>query len=143
MDAAIEITNPMFTGALSLVAGDLVGMFTNKLMDIYSKWNWNFVDGKAPTSEQSSAFKSAVALLLNVGLLSLGTELMARSLPWLTKDMAGFTLFMFGVWSSSSNLSHNLSNINEFFLKEFADIQKTVEPGVPVAPASGTTPKSS
>ena len=103
--------NPVFTGSISLIAGNILGSSANKITELLGqRLNITATLSLSPTAK--SLLDTSLSILLHAGLVGLGTHFVSKSFPWLTEDPAAFSLFILGLLMSSGNLSSSLNEFN-------------------------------
>ena len=104
--------NPVVGGCLSLFAGNLLGWSIDNLMSALTI-RANLTAQLPLNSSTKRVLDNGISILLHVGLLGLGAQLVTNALPWLTDDTAAFTLWVVGLSMHMTNLKDNVISLNE------------------------------
>ncbi|MFA5656454.1 MAG: hypothetical protein WDA37_06885 [Dysgonamonadaceae bacterium] len=132
----MEITpNAFITGTGGLLAGNLLGSAVNRLGRILR----NHINISGLTGRKGAAadtLDEAVALLLHVGALAVGAELVANAIPWITTEPGAYSMFMLGLLHTSDSLREGMKVVNRFFwLPAEPPVRESADP-------SGALPES-
>jgi transcriptional regulator GlxA family with amidase domain len=120
------------TSVVSLFAGNLVGSATNKVMEIIED-RMDVTSRLGLSLPSKTLLDNALHLVLHVGVLGLGTELVTNAMPWLTEDTASFSMWLIGLVSTSGRLKRNLFALN-------ASLFLPVEQKLPLIPPEKVLP---
>lgn len=112
-------SNPLASGALALVAGDILGSLVDHVGNtidsrIRAIPALHLADGTA----SASLLDTGLALFVHSGLMIMATEFATSALPWMTEDTSSFVLFLFGLWATSPTLIERLKDLNRILLEE-------------------------
>lgn len=113
----MKSVSPILYGSVSIVSGDLLGALVDRIIVMVGK-RARIIDKLNLGDEATSLLDSCSSLFFQVGLIGIGTELISGGLPWMTENPAAFSLYLLGLWSTSSHLKRNLRVINSILLKE-------------------------
>lgn len=115
----------LVNGTVSLISGDLLGAIVDRIIVAIGK-RARIIDKLNLGSESTSLLDALAGLVFQVGFLSVGTGLLANGLPFIQTDVSALTLYILGLWSSSTTLKDNLRILNSILLME-GDYKKITE----------------
>lgn len=114
MEIAFD-TNPVLSGLIGVVAGDLLGAAVNRFVSVIAERATLSSMLGIVSQERATFLDNLFGVVLHVGILAFGAEMMVRSLPWLTTEPGSYSLFMLGVSVTSDGLRQKLDIFNRFF----------------------------
>jgi hypothetical protein len=121
--------NPFISGIIGILAGDLLGSAVNRFSKVLLEHiNLGGVFGHQGPS--INIIDRAVGATFQVGLLSVGAELITSAIPWIASEPSAYSMFMLGLLMTNENLRTNMDFINRSFWLP------SVPPSVILAPAA-------
>lgn len=118
----MENINSVFSGTTSLLAGNFVGAISNRLSQLIDS-RVTMVRHKDIGVIPLSLVEKSVSLIFQTGLLTTGSNIVTKGLPWITEDAGSLVLYILGIAMTSTMLPKTLQQINHFVLvgSEFAE----------------------
>jgi len=110
-------SNPVITGSLSLVSGNLLGSSVDTLMGMLKERSSDLTAGLSLNESSKRILDDLISIVLHVGLIGLGTHFVSNAFPWLSEEPSAFTLWIVGMTMSSNNLRKNLRDFNRSLSK--------------------------
>ena len=103
--------NPVVSGSLSLLAGNLLGWSIDNLMSALTI-RANLTAQLPLNASTKRVLDNGISVLLHVGLLGLGSQLVTNAMPWITEDPAALTLWIVGLSMHLTTLKESVSSLN-------------------------------
>jgi hypothetical protein len=103
-------SNPVFSGAMGLLVGDLLGAGVNRVAKVITE-RANFLDNMGLKGNNDLLYR-VLTLGLHAGLLALGTEFAVSAMPWLEEVPSGFVCFTLGMLFTNDVLKENMFAVN-------------------------------
>ena len=104
-------------GTLALACGDLLGALVDRVIVAVGK-RARIIAKLNLGDEATSLLDSMAGIIFQVGMISIGTELITTGFDTIAEDPAALTLYLMGLWSTSTTLKENLRTINSILLME-------------------------
>ncbi len=116
----MDIDSSVFVNStLSLVAGNLLGGAANRLVTIMAQ-RFDLTSGIGFDARNKSLIDNVLQLVLHVGIIGVGAQIVTNGMPWLTEDTSSFSLWILGLLMTSGKLEKNLVAVNDFFFLPLA-----------------------
>jgi hypothetical protein len=108
--------NPVLTGSFALLSGDLVGTLLDRVMRTFDERMKSVSVVSSLGNGLGNLVDTSLGIFLHVGIISLSSELLARSVPWMFSEPAGYTLYLLALSTTSPHLFEHLKKFNDILL---------------------------
>jgi hypothetical protein len=105
-------SNPVVTGTLSLVAGNLLASSVGRFSQVIET-HFDVAKTISLSGSSRTILDNSISILFQAGLIGVGSTFIERAFPWLTTESASFALFVLGISMSSQHLQNCLIELNK------------------------------